>query len=98
MLRGIWGDPERYRKTYWSKFAEQGFYFAGNGTTPSATHPLAATAQIPLTELHHSGKIIVLVRKGAFNYPTTSDCSEQSLGLTCSHDQTWTGTLTMTRG
>ncbi len=31
MLRGIWGDPERYRATYWSKFAEQGFYFAGDG-------------------------------------------------------------------
>jgi acetyl-CoA synthetase len=31
MLRGIWGDPERYRETYWSKFAEQGFYFAGDG-------------------------------------------------------------------
>jgi acetyl-CoA synthetase len=31
MLRGIWGDPERYRKTYWSKFPEQGFYFAGDG-------------------------------------------------------------------
>jgi acetyl-CoA synthetase len=31
MLRGIWGDPERYRQTYWSKFAEQGFYFAGDG-------------------------------------------------------------------
>ena len=77
---------------------DQGFYFAGNGTTPSATDPLAATAQIPLAELHHAGKIIVLVQKGAFNYPTTSDCSEQSLGLTCSHDQTWSGTITMTRG
>src|SRR5262249_55666253 len=31
MLRGIWGDPERYRSTYWSKFAEQGYYFAGDG-------------------------------------------------------------------
>ncbi|MBW0018421.1 MAG: acetate--CoA ligase [Mycobacterium sp.] len=31
MLRGIWGDPERYRNTYWSKFAEQGYYFAGDG-------------------------------------------------------------------
>jgi acetyl-CoA synthetase len=31
MLRGIWGDDERYRETYWSKFAEQGFYFAGDG-------------------------------------------------------------------
>jgi acetyl-CoA synthetase len=31
MLRGIWGDPERYRKTYWSKFADKGYYFAGDG-------------------------------------------------------------------
>ncbi len=29
MLRGIWGDPERYRQTYWSRF--DGFYFAGDG-------------------------------------------------------------------
>jgi acetyl-CoA synthetase len=29
MLRGIWGDPERYRHTYWSRFA--GRYFAGDG-------------------------------------------------------------------
>ena len=28
MLRGIWGDPDRYKQTYWSRFAEQGFYFA----------------------------------------------------------------------
>ncbi|TMR96818.1 acetate--CoA ligase [Nonomuraea basaltis] len=31
MLRGIWGDEERYRQTYWSRFAEQGYYFAGDG-------------------------------------------------------------------
>ncbi|MFJ8959866.1 acetate--CoA ligase [Lentzea sp. NPDC102401] len=31
MLRGIWGDEERYRDTYWSRFKEQGFYFAGDG-------------------------------------------------------------------
>jgi acetyl-CoA synthetase len=31
MLRGIWGDDERYRETYWSRFAEQGYYFAGDG-------------------------------------------------------------------
>jgi acetyl-CoA synthetase len=31
MLRGIWGDEERYVDTYWSRFAEQGFYFAGDG-------------------------------------------------------------------
>jgi acetyl-CoA synthetase len=29
MLRGIWGDPERYQDTYWSKF--DGIYFAGDG-------------------------------------------------------------------
>jgi len=31
MLRGIWGDDQRYRETYWSRFGEQGFYFAGDG-------------------------------------------------------------------
>jgi acetyl-CoA synthetase len=31
MLRGIWGDPERFVETYWEKFAEQGYYFAGDG-------------------------------------------------------------------
>jgi acetyl-CoA synthetase len=31
MLRGIWGDPERFQETYWSRFAEQGWYFAGDG-------------------------------------------------------------------
>jgi acetyl-CoA synthetase len=29
MLRGIWGDPERFVDTYWSRFA--GRYFAGDG-------------------------------------------------------------------
>ena len=29
MLRGIWGDDERYRQTYWSRF--DGQYFAGDG-------------------------------------------------------------------
>ena len=31
MLRGIWGDEDRYRDTYWTRFAEQGYYFAGDG-------------------------------------------------------------------
>lgn len=31
MLRGIWGDDQRFKETYWSKFAEKGFYFAGDG-------------------------------------------------------------------
>ena len=29
MTRGIWGDPERYKETYWSRFP--GRYFAGDG-------------------------------------------------------------------
>ena len=29
MLRGIYGDPERYKDTYWSRF--DGRYFAGDG-------------------------------------------------------------------
>jgi acetyl-CoA synthetase len=29
MLRGIWGDDERYKETYWSRF--DGMYFAGDG-------------------------------------------------------------------
>ncbi|MFM9376972.1 acetate--CoA ligase [Gordonia sp. VNK21] len=31
MLRGIWGDEQRFKDTYWSRFAEQGWYFAGDG-------------------------------------------------------------------
>jgi acetyl-CoA synthetase len=31
MLRTIWGDDDRFRDTYWSRYAEQGFYFAGDG-------------------------------------------------------------------
>lgn len=30
MLRGIYGDPERYRQTYWGRF-NGAFYFAGDG-------------------------------------------------------------------
>ncbi|MBB6174154.1 acetyl-CoA synthetase [Nocardiopsis mwathae] len=29
MLRGIWGDPQRYQDTYWSRF--EGLYFPGDG-------------------------------------------------------------------
>jgi acetyl-CoA synthetase len=29
MLRGIWGDDERYKQTYWSRFPHE--YFAGDG-------------------------------------------------------------------
>jgi acetyl-CoA synthetase len=34
MLRGIWGDPDRFRDTYWSRF--EGRYFAGDGAKRDA--------------------------------------------------------------
>jgi acetyl-CoA synthetase len=34
MLRGIHGDPERYKETYWSRFP--GMYFAGDGAKRDA--------------------------------------------------------------
>ena len=34
MLRGIWGDPERFRETYWSRFP--GHYFPGDGARRDA--------------------------------------------------------------
>ena len=34
MLRGIWGDPDRYRDTYWSRFRD--LYFAGDGAKKDA--------------------------------------------------------------
>ncbi len=34
MLRGIWGDPERFKETYWSRF--DNMYFAGDGAKKDA--------------------------------------------------------------
>ena len=30
MTRGIWGDPDRFKQTYWAEFAAQGWYFTGD--------------------------------------------------------------------
>jgi len=30
MARTVWGDPDRYRDTYWSEFSDQGWYFTGD--------------------------------------------------------------------
>ena len=38
MLRGIWGDDQRYRDTYWSRF--EGQYFAGDGAKWDEDHVL----------------------------------------------------------
>ncbi|OOB89959.1 acetate--CoA ligase [Rathayibacter sp. VKM Ac-2630] len=31
LARTIWGNPERYRDSYWARFAEQGYFFSGDG-------------------------------------------------------------------
>ena len=46
MLRGIWGDEERFRDTYWSRFAEQGWYFAGDGARYDDDHALWVLGRI----------------------------------------------------
>jgi len=30
MTRGIWGDPERFKQTYWAEFEDKGWYFTGD--------------------------------------------------------------------
>ena len=30
MTRGIWGDPDRFKQTYWAEFEQQGWYFTGD--------------------------------------------------------------------
>ncbi|MBT0567154.1 acetate--CoA ligase [Williamsia sp. CHRR-6] len=46
MLRGIWGDNDRYVDTYWSRFAEQGWYFAGDGARYDADGALWVLGRI----------------------------------------------------
>lgn len=31
MARTVWGDPQRYLDSYWAKYAQQGYFFAGDG-------------------------------------------------------------------
>lgn len=31
MARTVWGNPQRYLDSYWSKFAKQGYFLAGDG-------------------------------------------------------------------
>ncbi len=33
MARTVWGDPERYRRSYWAEYADRGYYVAGDGAT-----------------------------------------------------------------
>lgn len=36
MARNIWGDPDRYKQTYWSEFEKQGWYFTGDSARKDA--------------------------------------------------------------
>lgn len=36
MARTVWGDPDRYRATYWSDFRDQGWYFTGDSARRDA--------------------------------------------------------------
>ena len=36
MLRSIWGNDQRYKDVYWSKFADKGYYFPGDGARRDA--------------------------------------------------------------
>lgn len=36
MARTIWGDPDRYRDAYWSRFAREGWFLAGDGARVDA--------------------------------------------------------------
>ncbi|HEV7848209.1 MAG TPA: acetate--CoA ligase [Mycetocola sp.] len=31
LARTVWGDPERYRDSYWARFWKQGYFFSGDG-------------------------------------------------------------------
>src|SRR5690606_3976237 len=33
MARTVWGNPERYKQSYWSQYADRGYYVAGDGAT-----------------------------------------------------------------
>src|SRR6476646_7605273 len=37
MLRTIFGYDDRYQDTYWSRFADRGYYFAGDGAKYDTT-------------------------------------------------------------
>jgi acetyl-CoA synthetase len=40
MLRTIFGDDDRYKDTYWSRFHDLGYYFAGDGAKYDTTGAL----------------------------------------------------------
>ena len=62
MLRGIYGDPERYKQTYWSRFP--GMYFAGDGAKRDEEGYLWLLGRVDDVmnvagppDLHHRGRV-----------------------------------------
>jgi acyl-coenzyme A synthetase/AMP-(fatty) acid ligase len=62
MLRGIWGDPQRYKDTYWSRWPQ--YYFAGDGAKLDEDgYDLAARPgrrrdeRVGPPHLHHRGRV-----------------------------------------
>jgi acetyl-CoA synthetase len=46
MSRTIWGNPERYRDSYWKRFAAQGYFLAGDGAKRDADGDLWVLGRI----------------------------------------------------
>jgi acetyl-CoA synthetase len=46
MSRTVWGNPERYRDSYWKRFAEQGYFLAGDGAKLDADGDLWVLGRI----------------------------------------------------
>ncbi|MBF4616527.1 acetate--CoA ligase [Clavibacter sp. VKM Ac-2873] len=46
MARTVWGDPARYRSAYWERFAERGWFLAGDGARRDADGDVALQGRI----------------------------------------------------
>ncbi len=46
MARTVWGDPDRYRRAYWERFADRGWFHAGDGARRDADGDIALQGRI----------------------------------------------------
>ncbi len=46
MARTVWGDPDRYRRAYWERFADRGWFLAGDGARRDADGDIALQGRI----------------------------------------------------
>ena len=84
MLRGIWGDPERYRETYWSRFP--GRYFAGDGAKKDADGDLWLLGRVD-DVMNVSGHRISTteVESALVSHPTVAEAAV--VGAADAHDR-----------